>query len=116
MIKVPNLKVRLSMNQFADTTKVFPAHELPLFSSKWSSSEFEVLGKADKSHDIENMNLEIERMINIHGNQKLAQVFGGNYREAIETSIEKICKKEKEIDDSKDTAKSKNRVSAEARV
>ena len=116
MIKVPNLKVRLAMHQFADTTKVFPAHELPLFSSKCSSSEFEVLGKTDKPHEIEDIDLEIERMIKMHGHQRLSQVFGGNYREAIETSIEKVCKKEKEIDDSKDTAKSKNRASAETRV
>ena len=109
MIKVPNLKVRLSMNQFADTYKVFPAHELPLFSSKWSTSEFEVVGKTDTPH-------KIERMISQHGHQRLSNVFGGNYRDAIETSIEKVWKKEKEIDDSKNAAKSKNRASAETRV
>jgi hypothetical protein len=116
MIKVPNLKVRLAMHQFADTYKVFPAHELPLFSSKWSTSEFEVTGKTDKPYEIEDVNVEIERMINEHGHQRLANVFGGNYRDAIEASIEKICKKEKEIDDSKNTAKSKNRTSTETRV
>jgi hypothetical protein len=116
MIKVPNLRATLAMHQFADTTKVFPAHELPLFSSKWANYEFEVVGKTDKPHEIEDMDLEIDRMIKMHGHQRLAQVFGGNYRESIETSIEKICKKEKEIDDSKDTAKSKNRASAETRV
>ena len=116
MIKVPNLKVRLVMHQFADTYKVFPAHELPLFASKWSNNEFEVVGKTSKLHEIENIDNEIDRMIREHSHQKLSNVFGGNYREAIETSIEKICKKEKEIDDSKDTAKSKNRTSAEIRV
>ena len=116
MIEVPNLKVRLVMHQFADTYKVFPAHELPLFASKWANSEFEVVGKTNKSHEIENIDNEIDRMVKEHGNKRLASVFGGNYREAIETSIEKICKKEKEIDDSKNAAKSKNRASAETRV
>jgi len=116
MIKVPNLKVRLVMHQFADTYKVFPAHELPLFAARWSTSEFEVVGKTNKPYEIENIDNEIDRMIKEHGNQRLSNVFGGNYRDAIETSIEKICKKEKEIDDSKDTAKSKNRASAETRV
>jgi hypothetical protein len=116
MIKVPNLKVRLSLNQFSDTYKVFPAHELPLFSSKWSTSEFEVVGKTDTPHNIESIDIEIERMISQHGHQRLSNVFGGNYRDAIETSIEKVWKKEKEIDDSKNAAKSKNRASAETRV
>ena len=116
MIKVPNLKVRLSMNQFADTYKVFPAHELPLFSSKWSDNEFEVTGKTDKPHEIESIDIEIGRMVEEHGHQRLANVFGGNYTDAIEMAIAKICQKEKEIDDSKDTAKSKNRTSAETRV
>jgi hypothetical protein len=116
MIKVPNLKVRLSMNQFADTYKVFPAHELPLFSSKWSTSEFEVVGKTNKPHEIESMDVEIDRMMAEHGHQRLANVFGGNYKDAIEIAIEKVWKKEKEIDDSKNAAKSKNRTSAETRV
>jgi len=116
MIKVPNLKVRLVLHQFADTYKVFPAHELPLFAAKWSTTEFEVVGKTDKSHEIKDMDLEIDRMISEHGNKRLSQVFGGNYREAIETAIEKVCKKEKEIDDSKNAAKSKNRTSTETRV
>tara|TARA_B100000809_G_C14979114_1_gene473841 strand:+ start:512 stop:862 length:351 start_codon:yes stop_codon:yes gene_type:complete len=116
MIKVPNLKVRLVLHQFADTYKVFPAHELPLFAAKWSTTEFEVVGKTDKSHEIENMDKEIDRMISEHGSQRLSNVFGGNYRDTIEISIEKICKKEKEIDDSKNTAKSKNRTGAETRV
>jgi hypothetical protein len=116
MIKVPNLKVRLVMHQFADTYKVFPAHELPLFASKWATSEFEVVGKTDTPYEIENIDKEINRMISEHGNQRLSNVFGGNYKEAIEASIEKICQKEKEIDDSKNAAKSKNRASAETRV
>ena len=113
---VPNLKVRLSMHQFAATMKVLPAHELPLFASKWANNAYEVIGKLDEPHEIENIDREIERMIGMHGHQRLITVFGGNYRETIESAIDKICGKEKEIDDSKDTAKSKNRTSAEIRV
>jgi hypothetical protein len=116
MMKVPNLKVRLVMHQFADTHKVFPAHELPIFAAKWAGSEYEVVGKTDKPHEIDDMDIEVDRMLSEHGTQRLTNAFGGNYRDAIETAIKKIEEKEKNIDDSTDTAKSKNRVSAEARV
>ena len=116
MIKVPNLKVRLAMHQFADTFKVFPAHELPLFASKWSTSEFEVIGKTDKLHEIEDIDIEIERMVAEHSLPRLTNVFGGNYRESIENAIKKISDKEKDIDDSTHAAKSKNRASTETRV
>jgi hypothetical protein len=116
MKQVPMLQAKLSLHQFAEVAKVFPAHELPLFSAKWASNEFEIVGKTGDFHDVSDIDAEVARMVSIHGHERLARIYGGNYRDTIEMSIEKILDKEKEIDGSENTAQPKNRASAETRV
>ena len=55
-------------------------------------------------------------MVSTHGVHKLQEVFGASYIDGIEVSINRIIEKEKNIDGSTNTAKSKNRTSAETRV
>ena len=116
MKQVPMLQAKLSLHQFAEVMKVFPAHVLPLFSAKWANNEFEILGKTGDFHNVGDVDAEVARMEGIHGRERLARIYGGNYRDTIESSIEKILEKEKEIDGSENTAKPKNRASAETRV
>jgi len=55
-------------------------------------------------------------MESVHGVRVLQEVFGASYIDGIEVSITRVIEKEKNIDDSKNTAKSENRTSTEVRV
>jgi hypothetical protein len=65
---------------------------------------------------IDNVDEEVERLVKTYGNEILKTVFGTNFAENIEFSINKIISKEKEVNGSKNTGKSKDRTSAETRV
>ena len=115
-MNIPILKVIVSKDQFSAINKIFPAHEFPIWLSNWGQENLEIVGKAEDVHKIESMEEEVERMVSTHGVHKLQEVFGASYIDGIEVSINRIIEKEKNIDGSTNTAKSKNRVSAEARV
>ncbi len=116
MRKVPILEVLLSKGQFAKITKVFPAHELPIFLHKWGTENIEIVGKTNKDQEILSIEKEVERLQTNHGASLLQQVFGSNCIEGIELSINRIIEKEKDLNGSENTAKSKNRTSSEIRV
>jgi|TARA_R110000824_G_scaffold366131_1_gene554715 hypothetical protein len=116
MRKVPILEVLLSKGQFAKITKVFPAHELPIFFHKWGNENIEIVGKTDKMQEILSIEKEVERLQTLHGASALQQVFGSNFIDGIELSINRIIEKEKDLNGSENTAKSKNRTSSEIRV
>lgn len=113
---VPMLDIMVTMNPFSKVKKVFPAHELPVYIEEYGANNIEVIGKNGENHDIETVEKEVERMVMFHGKEMLQQVFGTNFIDSIEVSINRVIEKEKEIDDSTNTAKSKNRARAEARV
>ena len=58
----------------------------------------------------------MSRLEDAHGIDKLKEVFGASYIDGIEVSINRVIEKEKKIDGSENTAKSKNRASSEARI
>ena len=116
MKKVPILEAELTMHQFATTKKVFAAHELPLYLAKWGNGKLEVQGKTGRYHEIEDMPSEIQRLVAFHGNDRMVDAFGTGFAEVVELAVDKIAEKEKDIDGSENTAKSKNRTSAETRV
>jgi hypothetical protein len=95
---------------------VFPIHELPIYSYKYGEDSLSIKEKTGEYLTIENIDEEVERLIKIYGNEILKNVFGTNFIENIEFSINKIVSKEKGVDGSKNTIKSKDRVSTETRV
>ena len=116
MLKVPILEVLLSKGQFAKITKVFAAHELPIFFHKWGNENIEIVKKTGNIHEILSIEKEVERLEHFHGATSLQQVFGANFIDGIELSINRIIEKEKDLNGSENTAKSKNRASSEIRV
>ena len=55
-------------------------------------------------------------MVSTHGERTLQEVFGASYIDGIEVSINRIIEKEKKVDGSTNTAKSKNGTSTETGV
>ena len=115
-MNVPILKILVKKDQFSAINKVLPAHELPIWLAGWGQENLEIVGKADERHEIEDIESEVRRLVEAHGQQKLQDVFGASYMDGIEVSINRIIEKEKKADGSENTAKSKNGASAETRV
>ena len=115
-MNVPILKILVKKDQFSAINKVLPAHELPIWLAGWGQENLEIVGKADERHEIEDIESEVRRLVEAHGQQKLQDVFGASYMDGIEVSINRIIEKEKGVNDSKNTAKSKNGTSAETGV
>ena len=115
-MNVPILKILVKKDQFSAINKVLPAHELPIWLAGWGQENLEIVGKADERHEIEDIESEVRRLVEAHGQQKLQDVFGASYMDGIEVSINRIIEKEKKADGSENTAKSKNRTVTETRV
>ena len=115
-MNVPILKVLVKKDQFSGVNKIIPAHEFPIWISVWGNENLEIIDKIDERHEIDSIESEVNRLEDIHGIDKLKEVFGTSYIDGIEVSINRIIEKEKKVDGSKNTAKSKNRVGTEARV
>ena len=105
---IPVLEVKITKDQFSTYKKVFPAHELPIFVSDWGDEHVQVIGKADYPHKFEDVPSEVDRLLALYGSAKLKSVFGSSFTDGIEMSINRILDKEKVLNGSKDTAKSKN--------
>lgn len=115
-MNIPILDVMLTKDRFSKMKKYFPAHELPIWLANWGAENLEILGKLDDNHNIDDIDQEVQRMVYEYGEPKLADVFGANYPDGIEMSINKILSKEKKIDGNENASKSKNGVSAKTRV
>ncbi len=115
-MNVPILRVLIKKDQFSAINKILPAHEFPIWLTTWGAENLEIVGKADEKHEIESIDEEVKRMVSTHGERTLQEVFGASYIDGIEVSINRIIEKEKKIDDSTDTAKSKNGTSTETGV
>jgi len=115
-MNVPVLEIVISKDPFSSVSKSIPAHELPIWLDTWGKPRLKLIGKTEKRHEISSIEEEVERMESVHGVRVLQEVFGASYIDGIEVSITRVIEKEKNIDDSKNTAKSKNRTSTEVRV
>ena len=113
---IPIVTIDLSLNQFAEVGKSFPAHELPIWIANFGAENVRVSGRTEETHTVEDVDQEISRMLFAHGERKLQAVFGSSYRDGIEVAINRVIEKEKEIDGSKNTVKSENRTSTATRV
>ena len=114
-MNVPILQVMVRKDQFSTVQKIIPAHEFPIWIFGWGKENLEIIGKTDERHEIDDFDVEINRLEQSHGVDKLKEVFGTSYIDGIEVSINRIIEKEKKADGSENTAKSKNRASAETR-
>mgnify|MGYP003148736266 CR=1 FL=1 len=115
-MKVPIIETEYVKDQFSKYCKIFPAHELPLYQFKFGEGNIHVKGKSDTYHDIDDMQDEIQRLIEFYGKETLTSVFGANFADTIEFSINQVVSKEKNVDGVKNTRKSKDGVSTEARI
>ena len=113
---IPIVTIELSLNQFAEVGKSYPAHELQKWIANFGAENVRVSGRTEETHTVEDVDQEISRMLFAHGERKLQEVFGSSYRDGIEVAINRVVEKEKEIDDSKNAAKSKNRTRTETRA
>jgi len=115
-MQVPYIEAELTKDQFSKFRRVFPIHELPIHVLKHGEDSLSVQEKTGDYLTIDNIDEEVERLVKTYGNETLKTVFGTNFIENIEFSINKIISKEKEVNGSKNTGKSKDRTSAETRV
>jgi hypothetical protein len=115
-MQVPYIEAELTKDQFSKFRRVFPIHELPIHMLKHGEDSLSVQEKTGDYLTIDNVDEEVERLVKTYGNEILKTVFGTNFAENIEFSINKIISKEKEVNGSKNTGKSKDRTSAETRV
>ena len=115
-MNVPILQIRVNKDQFSSVNKVLPAHEYPLWLAAWGQECLEIIGKSEEVHEIDSIEEEVKRMIYVHGEDKLKEVFGASYIDGIEISINRVIDKEKGVNDSKNAAKSKDGTRAETRV
>ena len=82
-MNVPILKILVKKDQFSAINKVLPAHELPIWLAGWGQENLEIVGKADERHEIEDIESEVRRLVEAHGQQKLQDVFGASYMDGI---------------------------------
>jgi|TARA_Y100000296_G_scaffold65481_1_gene77106 hypothetical protein len=115
-MQVPYIEAELTKDQFSKFRRVFPVHELPIHMLKYGEDSLSVKEKTGDYLSIDNIDGEVERLIKTYGNETLKTVFGTNFMENIEFSINKIISKEKDVNGSKNKIKPKDRVSAETRV
>ncbi len=115
-MKVPIIEAEYVKDQFSKYRKVFPAHELPLYQRKYGAENINVEGKSDRYHDIGDMQDEVQRLVEYYGKEALTAVFGANFVDTIEFSINKVVSKEKKVDGGKNSRKSEDGVSTEARI
>ena len=115
-MQVPYIEAELIKDQFSKYRKVFPVHELPIYTLKYGEEALNVKEKTGKYLTIESVDEEVERLIKNYGNETLKTVFGTNFMESIEFSINKIISKEKDVNGGKNTRKSKDGISTEARI
>jgi hypothetical protein len=115
-MNVPILKILVNKDQFSSINKVLPAHEYPLWLAAWGQECLEMIGKSEEVHEIDSIEEEVKRMIYVHGEDKLKEVFGASYVDGIEVSINRVIEKEKGVNDSKNAAESKDGSRTETRV
>ena len=115
-MNVPILQIRVNKDQFSSINKVLPAHEYPLWLTAWGQECLEIIGKSEEVHEIDSIEEEVKRMIYVHGEDKIKEVFGASYIDGIEVSINRVIEKEKGVNDSKNAAKSKDGTRTETRV
>jgi len=115
-MNVPILQIRVNKDQFSSINKVLPAHEYPLWLAAWGQECLEIIGKSEEVHEIDSIEEEVKRMIYVHGEDKIKEVFGASYIDGIEVSINRVIEKEKGVNDSKNAAESKDGSRTETRV
>ena len=115
-MEIPILKVSVQKDQFSIITKVMPAHEYPIFLVTWGNENLEIIGRLEEVHEIDSIEEEVKRMVNIHGENALKEVFGASYIDGIEVAINRVIEKEKKVNGSENTAKSTDGTSTEVRV
>jgi len=115
-MQVPYIETEFTKDQFSKFRKVFPIHELPIYIFKYGDDTLNIKEKTGDHFSIESIDKEVNRLVKTHGDEVLKTVFGINFAENIEFSINKIISKEKDLDGSKNKIKSKDGISTEARV
>ena len=115
-MNVPILQIRVNKDQFSSIKKILPAHEYPLWLAAWGQECLEVIGKSEEVHEIDSVEEEVKRMVYVHGEDKIREVYGASYIDGIEVSINRVIEKEKGVNDSKNATEPKNRTIAETRV
>ena len=115
-MQIPIIETEYAKDQFSKIKKVFPAHELPIYQLKYGADNITVEGKIGEYHEIDDIQSEIERLIKHYGKGALTSVFGANFVDTIEFSISKVVSKEKKVDGGKNSRKSEDGVSTEARI
>ena len=116
-MNVPMVEIFINKDQFNSMKKIFPAHELAIYTHTWGAECIDMIGRSDaKDHEMDSIEDEVKRLVESWGKDLLQSVFGRSYPEIIEVSINRIMEKERKLDGSENTAKSENGVSAETRV
>tara|TARA_B100000745_G_C19811962_1_gene267689 strand:+ start:36 stop:389 length:354 start_codon:yes stop_codon:yes gene_type:complete len=117
MYTVKKLSGSVEKNSSSKYVFDVPAHEIPMLITRWGQTEF-VLGEVipDDVFIIEDMDVEMERLVDHYGTSLLTRTFGPDFGNVILESVKKLSKEERKIDGGKNTAESKNGTSTTSRV
>jgi|TARA_R100001244_G_C5072426_1_gene111725 hypothetical protein len=112
-------KVHGTVEKNSSSKYVFdvPAHEIPMLITRWGQTEF-TLGEVipDDVFVIEDMNVEMDRLVDHYGTSILTRTFGPDFGNVILESVKKLSKEERKIDGSKNITESKDGTRTTPRV
>lgn len=111
MYKIPRILIKIDNDQFTKPSKTIPSHELPFYLEKYGAY-VQILEKTESVFEIESLEQEWTRLCTQYGENSVTSVFG-RPPEGLINALEKVAVKEKNV---KNTSKSSERTSSEARI
>ena len=111
MYQIPRILIKIDNDQFTKPAKQIPSHELPFYLERYGPT-VSVESKTENTFVIDNIQEEWTRLSGQYGENSVLSVFGRPPQGLVD-ALDKIMAKEK---NGKNTSKSSNRTSSEARV
>tara|TARA_R100000808_G_scaffold20226_1_gene43839 strand:+ start:8474 stop:8830 length:357 start_codon:yes stop_codon:yes gene_type:complete len=93
-----------------------PPYEIPLLLSEFGAEGIEVMDLTGGYFEVEDLTGEVDRLSQKYGEGVVRNVFGHSPLPAIQKAIEQVMEKQEATNGSKNTRKSKDRVSSAAGV
>jgi hypothetical protein len=111
MYKIPRILIKIDNDQFTKPAKLIPSHELPFYLERYGPT-VSVESKTEDLFEISDIHEEWTRLTGQYGENSVLAVFGRPPAGLVD-ALDNILAKEKNV---KNTSKSSNRTSSEARV
>ena len=115
--KVERVKVMIDgQDGVTKLGEAVPPYEIPLLLSEFGAEGIEVMDLTGGYFEVEDLTDEVDRLFQKYGEGVVWNVFGHSPLPAIQKAIEQVMEKQEATNGSKNTRKSKDRVSTAAGV